>query len=67
MGATWICSDCEVENDLDEEVEVSQTVTCEECSAEYQVLDLEPLEIEPLELPETSGVGDADDADDDWD
>lgn len=67
MGETWICAECDVENELDADVEVSQTVICEECHAEYEVLDLDPLEIEPLELPETTGVGEADDGDDDWD
>jgi len=67
MGETWICSECDVENELEDDVEVSQTISCEECQAEYEVVELEPLEIEPLDLPETSGVGDADDEDDEWD
>ena len=63
----WECSECEVENDLDPEVEEGQIVECLECGAEFEVQALDPLELERLE---TADIDDDDDSsdedDDDW-
>ena len=52
----WECSECDVENDLDPDAEEGQILICMECDAEFEILTLEPLELELLEL-----VGDDDD------
>ena len=64
----WECSECQVENDLDAEVEEGQIVECLECGAEFEVTGLEPLRLGLLEtaLDEDDAVTVEDDDDDDW-
>ncbi|GJM22578.1 MAG: hypothetical protein DHS20C15_24930 [Planctomycetota bacterium] len=48
----WECSECLIENDLDPDAEEGQILICMECDAEFEILTLEPLELERLELVE---------------
>ncbi len=44
------CPECENELDLDvEEVEEGDSVTCEECGTEFEVVGVEPLELTRVE------------------
>lgn len=62
----WECSECEVENDLDEDVEEGGFVICVECGAEFSVLSLDPLELELVDSAVTVEA-DPDGEDDSWD
>lgn len=57
----WECSECNVENELDPEAEEAQILTCVECGAEYEIVSLDPLDLELLDL--ASGEGEEDEAD----
>jgi len=66
----WECSECDVENDLDPDVEEEQIVICVECGAEFEVISLDPLELQMLDLVPVADDSDADadyDGDDDDD
>ncbi len=71
MRHTWECSECKVENDLDAEPEAGQIVACEECGNEFEIVRVAPIEIVPLEIPETDDVAETEveadaDGDEDW-
>lgn len=62
----WECSECDVDNDLDDDVEEGGYVICVECGVEFNVLRLEPLELELVESAVTVEA-DPDGEDDAWD
>ncbi len=62
----WECTECDVENDLDPDAEEGQLVTCSECGSEFEVLSLEPLELELVDTAVTV-ESDPDGEDDSWD
>lgn len=57
----WECTECNVENELDPEAEEEQILTCVECGAEYEIVSLDPLDLELLDL--ASEESDDDEAD----
>ena len=72
MSDTWECTECQVENDLDDAVEEGQIVVCVECGTEFEIVGLGPLEMVVLDIPESDDVQDAEveadaDGDEDWD
>jgi hypothetical protein len=63
----WLCTECDVENDLDPEVEEKQIVTCSECGHEYEVASLGPLKLTLLDVGvAVEGGPDPDGEDDPW-
>ena len=63
----WLCTECDVENDLDPEAEVKQIVTCSECGHEYEVSSLAPLSLSLLDVGvAVDGEPDPDGEDDPW-
>lgn len=47
MAAT--CPECDYPIDLDDDVDVGETVQCEECGVELEVVSADPLELAPVE------------------
>lgn len=44
------CPECDARIDLEEdELDEGDLITCDECGAEFRVLGLDPLELEPVE------------------
>jgi alpha-aminoadipate carrier protein LysW len=54
------CPDCEAEVHVDLDADKGDTVTCDECATELEIVGLDPVELDIAE-------GDLDDADDDED
>ena len=46
------CPECRSAIDMDDEVEEGQTVDCPECGVELQVVNIDPVELEPLSSEE---------------
>jgi alpha-aminoadipate carrier protein LysW len=45
-----VCPECDNPLDIDvDEVDEGETVTCEECGAELEIVSVEPLEIAPVD------------------
>ncbi len=45
-----ICPDCENTLSIDlDDVEEGETITCDECGAEFEIVGTEPLELKKLE------------------
>lgn len=45
-----VCPDCENTLNIDlEEVEEGETITCDECGAEFEVVSADPLELSKVE------------------
>ncbi len=45
-----VCSDCENVLNIDvEDIEEGETITCDECGAEYEIVSTEPLELTKVE------------------
>ena len=45
-----LCPDCDTPLNIDvDEVEEGETVTCDECGAELEVVSVEPLELAPVD------------------
>lgn len=63
----WECPECSIENDLDPDAEEGQILICLECTAEFEISSLDPLEIERLELVEDDDEVTEPDWDDDED
>ena len=53
---TAVCPECDEEVYVDAESEQGDTVTCDECGAELEVVGLDPIELDLYE-----GGGDLDD------
>jgi alpha-aminoadipate carrier protein LysW len=59
---TAVCPECDEEVFVDADSEQGDTVTCDECGAELEVVGLDPIE---LDLYEGGGGLDDDDYEDD--
>jgi alpha-aminoadipate/glutamate carrier protein LysW len=45
-----ICPECDSPLDIDvDEVDEGETLTCEECGAELEIVSVEPLEVAPVD------------------
>ncbi len=45
-----LCPDCDTPLNIDvDEVEEGETVTCDECGAELEIVSVDPLEIAPVD------------------
>ena len=45
-----LCPDCDTPLNIDiDDVEEGETVTCDECGAELEIVSIEPLEIAPVD------------------
>jgi lysine biosynthesis protein LysW len=62
----WPCTECDLANELDPDVEEGGFVICIECGAEFTVVKLDPLKLELLEMP-VAVDADPDGEDDAWD
>jgi alpha-aminoadipate carrier protein LysW len=56
------CPDCEAEVHVDLDADKGDTVTCDECSTELEVVGLDPVELDIAE-EELGDDGDAEDED----
>jgi len=54
---TAVCPECDEEVYVDADSEQGDTVTCDECGAELEVVGLDPIELDLYE----GGAGDLDD------
>jgi alpha-aminoadipate carrier protein LysW len=43
------CPECDNPIDLDDELDAGETIQCEECGMELEVVSTDPLELAPLE------------------
>ncbi|MGQ0552579.1 MAG: hypothetical protein ACT4PU_05105 [Planctomycetota bacterium] len=59
VAASWECSECTEENDLDPDAEEGQILECSECGTEFEIVRTEPLALQPLAV----GGDDDDDLD----
>ncbi len=58
------CPSCDTAIDVEEEeLDEGDVVTCEECGAEFRVIGLDPLEMEPVEEEEEEEGAESDDED----
>jgi alpha-aminoadipate carrier protein LysW len=55
------CPDCEAEVHVDLDADKGDTVTCDECSTELEVVGLDPVELDIAEEDPEEDFGDADD------
>lgn len=44
-----ICPECDNPIDLDDELDQGETLQCDECGAELEVVSTDPLELAPVE------------------
>ena len=44
-----VCPECDSPIDLNDDVEEGETVQCEECGAELEVISIDPIELAPIE------------------
>jgi alpha-aminoadipate carrier protein LysW len=44
-----VCPECDSPIDLDTEIDEGETVQCEECGVELEVVSVDPIELVPLE------------------
>ncbi len=48
--AAKVCPECDTPLDIDvDEVDEGETLTCEECGAELEIVSVEPLEVAPVD------------------
>ena len=48
--AAKICPECDTPLNIDvDDVEEGETVTCDECGTEFEIVSVEPLEIAPVD------------------
>ncbi len=46
-----LCPECDNPLDIDEdEVDAGETVTCDECGTELEIVSVDPIEIAPVEV-----------------
>ncbi|HET9836737.1 MAG TPA: hypothetical protein VFR84_00790 [Candidatus Angelobacter sp.] len=64
-----ICPECETDLDLDEEeLDEGEIVSCPECGTDFEVITINPLELNPVsELDEDEDDDDLDEEDEDSD
>jgi alpha-aminoadipate carrier protein LysW len=64
-----ICPECETDLDLDEEeLDEGEIVSCPECGTDFEVITINPLELNPVsELDEDEEDEDMDEEDEDSD
>lgn len=58
---TTACPECEEKVYVDAESEQGDTVICEECGVELEVVGLDPVELDPFEGKKGSSYSDTDD------
>jgi len=61
----WECPECQVENELDPEVEEGQILECMECGAEFEVLGFNPLDLKQLDIASSDEGSENDESRDD--
>jgi alpha-aminoadipate carrier protein LysW len=44
-----VCPECDSPIDLADEIDEGETVQCEECGAELEVVSIDPVELAPVE------------------
>jgi alpha-aminoadipate carrier protein LysW len=44
-----VCPECDNPLDLEDDIDVGETVQCEECGVELEVVGIDPVELSPLE------------------
>ena len=44
-----VCPECDNPIDIDDEVDEGETVQCEECGTELEVVGVDPVELAPVE------------------
>ena len=44
-----VCPECDSPIDLDTEIDAGETLQCEECGVELEVVSVDPIELAPLE------------------
>ena len=54
----WECEECQTEQDLDPDAEEGQIIECEECGAEFEIIELETLELRQLDIAESESSDD---------
>jgi alpha-aminoadipate carrier protein LysW len=59
------CPDCEAEVHVDLDADKGDTVTCDECATELEIVGLDPVELDIAE-GDLDDADDADDADDEY-
>ena len=57
------CPDCEAEVHVDLDADKGDTVTCDECATELEIVGLDPVELDIAEEDPDDDYGDADDED----
>ncbi len=55
---TAVCPECDEEVFVDAESEQGETVSCEECGAELEIVGLDPIELDIYEQAEYDKVDD---------
>ena len=55
---TAVCPECDEEVFVDAESEQGETVSCEECGAELEIVGLDPIELDIYEQGEYDKVDD---------
>ena len=55
------CPDCEAEVHVDLDADKGDTVTCDECATQLEVVGLDPVELDIAEDDAADDYGDADD------
>lgn len=44
-----VCPECDSPLDIEDDIDVGETVQCEECGAELEVVGIDPIELSPIE------------------
>ncbi|WP_035346986.1 hypothetical protein [Edaphobacter aggregans] len=44
-----VCPECDYPIDIDEEIDEGETLQCEECGVELEVVSVDPIELAPVE------------------
>lgn len=44
-----VCPECDNPLDMEDDVDIGETVQCEECGAELEVVSIDPIEFSPIE------------------
>ncbi len=46
---TVICPDCEIEFEIPEDAQIGEILDCENCGAEMEIINLDPIKIKLIE------------------
>ena len=57
---TGTCPECEADVHVDTDADKGDTVACEECGTELEVVGLDPVELDIVEEPDTDDDDDED-------